>query len=293
MSKQEVKQKGTAKGLAKTKNAIISAFDENENGEIDIVDVIAKGLRVPGIKINRDEFLEKQLFKRYPKEVIDVAIAESPMKAHIPVSEIDKIADEVIKFERTCVSGISAVLGIPGGWAMVATLPADIIQYYGYLLRATQKLLYLYGFPQINIQEQNGKFDDETMNTIILCLGVMHSVAGANKVLKLAANSLAVGVEKKLLKLPLTKGFIYPMVKEIASWFGKTMNKKIFAGFFRKAIPVVGGVLGGGITYVSFKPCCKKLKGTLRDTILSNPDYKVSLEEASLVKEFSEHNPQD
>ena len=57
------------------------------------------------------------------------------------------------------------------------------------------------------------------------------------------------------------------------------MTKEIFAGFFKKAIPVFGGVLGGTITYVSFKPCCDKLKKSLQDTILSNPKYKPVYEE--------------
>ena len=45
------------KRLQKAKAAIIKAFDENNNGEIDIEDVIIKGLRIPGIKINRAAFL--------------------------------------------------------------------------------------------------------------------------------------------------------------------------------------------------------------------------------------------
>lgn len=276
----------TEKGLQKAKTAIINAIDENGNGEIDIEDVIIKGLRIPGIKINRNEFLQKQLFKLYPQEVIDVAIAESPMKAKIPVQEIDKIADEVIKFERNCVSGISAALGVPGGWAMVATIPADIAQYYGYLLRATQKLLYLYGFPQIDAEEQGNKFDDGTMNTLIICFGVMYGTAGANNALKAMAKALGVGVEKQLLKKALTKGTIYPIVKSVAKWFGVKMTKEVFAGFFKKAIPIVGGVLGGGITYLSFKPCCDKLKKSLQDTILSNPKYKPVLEDDMIINEI-------
>ena len=63
------------------------------------------------------------------------------------------------------MSGISLALGAPGGVAMVATLPADIAQYYGYMLRAIQKLLYLYGFPEINV-ENGVNIDDETMNLI-------------------------------------------------------------------------------------------------------------------------------
>lgn len=284
----EASSEMSEKGLQKAKKAIINAIDENGNGEIDIEDVIIKGLKIPGIRINRAEFLQKQLFKLYPQEVIDVAISESPMKANIPVKEIDKIADEVIKYERNYVSGISAALGIPGGWAMVATIPADIAQYYGYLLRATQKLLYLYGFPQIDTEEKGNKFDDATMNILIICLGVMYGTAGANNALKAMAKALGVGVEKKLLKKALTKGTVYPIVKSVAKWFNVKMTKEVFAGFFKKAIPVVGGVLGGGITYLSFKPCCDKLKKSLQDTILSNPKYKPVYEDDMIVNSIDD-----
>lgn len=287
---QEPEEKSDSR-LQKAKSAIVNAIDENGNGEIDIEDIIIKGLRVPGIRINRAEFLQKQLFKLYPQEVIDVAIAESPMKAKIPVSEIDKLADSVIKFERNCVSGISTALGVPGGFAMVATIPADIIQYYGYLLRATQKLLYLYGFPEINTEEEGSKLDDGTLNTLIICMGVMYGVANANIALKAIAKAFAIGVEQKLLKKALTKGVIYPIVRKTATWFGIKMTKSVFAGFFKKAIPIVGGVLGGGITYLSFKPCCEKLKKELQDTILSNPKYSPILEDDMIINSINDDNP--
>ena len=53
----------TEKGLQTAKTAIINAIDENGNGEIDIEDIIIKGLKTPGIRINRAEFLQKQLFQ--------------------------------------------------------------------------------------------------------------------------------------------------------------------------------------------------------------------------------------
>ncbi|MBQ2710372.1 MAG: hypothetical protein IJF66_00305 [Clostridia bacterium] len=279
----------TQKGLEKIKQGILKAIDENGNGEIDLEDVIIKGLRVPGIRIKREDFLRKALMKHYPQEVIDVAVEQSPMKAKIPLAEIDKIADEVIKFERNCVSGISAALSIPGGVAMVATIPADIAQYYGYLLRATQKLLYLYGFPEIDTGEQGSKFDDGTMNTLMVCFAVMYGAVGANNALKQIATALSKGIEKQLLKKALTKGTVYPIVKNVATkWFGTKMNKQIFAGFFRKSIPVVGGVIGGAVTYFSFKPCCDKLKKSLQDTILSNPQYKPTLEDDMIIDECIE-----
>ena len=62
------------------------------------------------------------------------------------------------------------------------------------------------------------------------------------------------------------------------------MTKQVFAGFFKKTIPVVGGAIGGGITYLSFKPCCDKLRSTLQDTLLSNPNYHATEEECCIIK---------
>lgn len=272
------------KNLAiKARDAVINALDQNGNGEVDIVDIIIMAMKTPGIHISRSSFLQKELFKNHTQDVVNKAIETTPAKAGISSTEIDKIADETIKFERTCVSGISTALGVPGGWAMVATIPADIIQYYGYTLRAAQKLLYLYGFPEIDSPEDGLQLDTETINNLILCLGVMNGVAGANNAVKGMAKALAIGVEKKLLNAALTKGTFYPLVKAIAKWFGIKMTKAIFAGFFKKAIPIVGGAIGGGITFFSFKPCCKRLKEALRDTMLSNPNHKSTDEENDFV----------
>jgi hypothetical protein len=272
--------------IVKSKNYVINAVDVNGNGEINIEDFIILGLRTPGIRVNRSDFLKKELMNNYPEDVIDDAITYNPAYAKISVSEIDKIADEVIKFERNCVSGISAALGMPGGFAMAATIPADIAQYYGYMLRATQKLMYLYGFPEIDTTEKGHKIDSETMNLLIICLGVMYDVQGTNTALKAVATALGKGVEEKLLRAALTKGTIYPLVKNVSKWFGVSMTKQVFAGFFRKAIPVVGGVLCGGITYLSFKPCCDKLKASLQNTLLSNPDYQATEEEIIISNEI-------
>lgn len=263
----------TKEVAAKSQQAIVNAIDQNGNGEIDIEDVIIMGLKVPGVRIDRAHFLQKEFQTKLPQAVIDDAIAYNPLHAGISLELINNIADEVIKYERTCVSGISAALGMPGGIAMAATIPTDIAQYYGYMLRATQKLMYLYGFPAINMEEKGQTFDSETLNILIICLGVMYGAAGASNALKAMAKALAAGVEKQLLRRALTKGTIYPIVKSVAKWFSVKMTKEVFAGFFKKAIPVVGGVIGGGITFLSFKPCCDKLKASLQNTMLSNPDY--------------------
>lgn len=266
-----------------TQQSVVKVIDVNGNGQADIEDFIILGLKTPGIRIQREDFLRAEFMKKFPKDTIEKAIASTPAQSGIPIEDINEIADQVIQYERNCVSGISAALGVPGGFSMVATIPTDIVQYYGYMLRAAQKLMYLYGFPEIDTNENNQKFDSETLNILILCLGAMYGVQGANAAIKALAKAFAEGVQKKMMKAALTKGTIYPIVKSISKWFGVNMTKQVFSGFFKKAIPVVGGVIGGGLTYLSFKPCCLKLKHSLEDTILSNPSHKSDHEETALV----------
>ena len=267
-----------------THEALVKAIDQDGNGMIDSTDLIIIALKVPGVKVNREVFLRKELARHCSQEMIDCAVRETPAIAGIDPALIDKLVDETIKFERNAVSGISAVLGMPGGAAMVATIPADIAQYYGYMLRAAQKMMYFYGFPELDITGDGVNINTETINSLTVCLGIMYGVANANIAIKAMAKAFATGVEKQLMRKALTKGTIYPIVKSIAKWFGKRMTKEIFAGFFKKAIPVVGGIVGGGLTYATFKPCCNRLKKTLCNTSLSNLQYETTEEEEKVFE---------
>ena len=200
------KAKGTVgkakESLADTKSIVIDKLDANGDGQVGIEDIIILSLKAPGVYINREAYLKAQFFKNHHQDIVDKAIQLSPALAGISSEEIDKIADQAIISERTKVSGISAALGAPGGVAMAATIPADVIQYYGFTLRAVQKLLYLYGFPDVDSGESEGlQLDEQTMNTIILCLGTMYGVAGANNAIKAVARGLANGVNKKLMSI--------------------------------------------------------------------------------------------
>ena len=280
----------TKEVVKKSKDKALETMDVNNDGRVDIEDIIIMSLKTPGVGISRSEFLRKELMKNYPEEIIEKAIKTTPAKAGISIEEIEPISDAVIKYERNCVSGISAALSMPGGVSMVATLPADIIQYYGYMLRAAQKLMYLYGFPEIDVKENGQTFDSETLNILIICLGVMYGVAGANNALKAMARGLANGISKKIMTTALTKGTLYPMVKKIAKWFGVNMTKKMLSGIVQKSLPIVGGVIGGGITYMTFKPCCDKLKESLNDTLLSNPNHVETEEEKNIIIDDADYD---
>ena len=260
-------------------NAIV---DSKKKNSISVQDIIKASFSIPGVYINRDEFLRKEFVRYYSKECIEDAVKTTPAQAGIDSKIIDKLSASVIRFERLCVSGISVALGVPGGWAMAATVPADLAQYFAYTLRAAQKLLYLYGFPQISKDKADFGLDTETMNELILCLGVMFGVSGANHALKALAIGLGNGVEKKLLNTALTKGSFFPLISSIVKWFGVKLTKGTFASVVKHSIPVASGFISGGITFATFSPCCKRLKESIKDTYLSNTDYHPSPEEEKL-----------
>ena len=195
--KAALKTKDTA---VMTKEEILKKIDQDGNGVIDSVDLILMAMKVPGVKVKRDVFLKKELIRYCEQDVIDKAIETTPAKAGIDPEIISKITDEVIKFERNAVSGISTALGMPGGVAMVATIPADIAQYYGYMIRAAQKMLYLYGFPELDVSDRDVQLDSETLNSLTVCLGVMYGVANASNAIKAMAKALGTGVENFLIK---------------------------------------------------------------------------------------------
>ena len=80
---------------------------------------------------------------------------------------------------------------------------------------------------------------------------------------------------KKLPQEAITKGFIYPVVKKIASILGVQMSKKIFANGVSKVVPVVGAVTSGALTYITFNAMAEKLRKHLAKDDLANVEiYK-------------------
>lgn len=231
---------------------------------------------LPMVHIDREKFLYKELIKYYPKEQVEIAIKNNPAYAGIPVSVISKIARHCINYETNKVSSISFAAGLPGGFAMAGTIPADVAQYFGHVLRILQKLVYLYGWEELI--GDDGSFDDETTNMLTLFVGVMFGVNGAATTITKLSASAAQRASKTIASKALTKGTIYPIVKKIAQVLGVKMTKDTFAKGVSKVIPVIGGVTSGGLTYVTYKPMANKLKKHLETLKWCDASYYSNLE---------------
>lgn len=250
---------------------------------IDIVELLQKAAKLPGVAINREEFLKKELDNYCTDEVISLAIKKNPAFADISRETINKIADEVIKSETTKVTSVSAAAGLPGGFAMAATMPADLVQYFGFLLRVMQKLAYLYGFERFDLSEE--EISPETNSDFIIFLGVMFGVKGANAAVKKVGIVLAHKISKSVTTKAIEKGVLYPVVRKIAQQIGLKLAKQTLTKGLAKTVPILGAGVNGFLTYSSFKPCALRLQKSFKELPLSDPDfYKEKREfEADIV----------
>lgn len=233
--------------------------------------VLAESAKLPMVKIDRELFLRKELRDKYSPEIVEKAIQYNPAYAGICVEDINKIAKSCIAAETTTVTALSAAAGLPGGFAMIGTVPADLAQYFGHVLRILQKLIYLYGWNDLSLDSK--EMSEETKNLLILFVGVMFGINGAVNTVNKLADQVAKQVVKKLPQKALTKGVIYPVVKNVARLLGVQMTKQIFARGAAKIVPVVGAVVSGGLTFVTFKPMSEKLRKHLASSELANVEH--------------------
>lgn len=117
---------------------------------------------------------------------------------------LDKVAKNIVSKRTTQTAGASFVAGLPGGLAMAGTVSLDTLQFLGMALKIAQELAYLYGFE--DLWKEDGIDSERVKNELILFLGTMFGVGGANTALRLVSTNMA--------KQALTKTIYYPIIKK-------------------------------------------------------------------------------
>ncbi len=231
----------------------------NIEKEVALESIVTTAVQIPGVKVNRNKFLAEAFADSdVPiQEILDLG----PVAAGISQETLSKIAGKLI-FNRTSQSSIASfVTGIPGGLAMAATIPADVLQFFGMSLRLAQELSYLYGAQDL---WQNGQIDDERVrNQLLLYCGVMFGVSGAVSGVRVLSTQIAKTTLKKLPQKALTKTFWYPMIKQIGKALSIKVTKNTVAQAVSKSIPVLSGVISGGLNFASMLPMANRLQSAL------------------------------
>jgi hypothetical protein len=225
-------------------------------------DVLQSIFAMPGIAVDRNDFLRRQLKGKSERQIARIIEDGIPVRKVIGDKETERLANSVINNHATIATSISTLSGIPGGLAMAAAIPADILQYYFNVFVVSQKLAYLYGYP--DLRDESNKLSETAANVLTLFVGTMSGVDVANQAVKVMSQSLAKEVSKQLPKYALTKTLPYQISKKVAAELGIKLTKSTFSKGISKAIPILGGLVSGAITLATFRPGALKLLKVLQ-----------------------------
>lgn len=232
--------------------------------------VLSTCLGLPFVKVDRAEFLTKELSKFCTPTEVVTALNGSTLSV-LSKKEIDKLANQCISYHLTMVCGTSALMGLPGGWWMAGTIPTDLTQFYGHILSLMQKLIYLYGWPALT--NANNQLDDESINIMTLFVGAMMGNKMAVEALNKVALQVGMNAGEKLSETMLAQYVI-----RIAEWIGVSMTKDSFAKGVGKVLPLVGAPISATITYYTFRPMARRLKKHLDEL------YEMRREHGGIVR---------
>ena len=232
--------------------------------------LMGAALALPGAKVNRTKFLTSQLRSHCSEEQVQEAIKSRPAVAGVSKGTIDRLADGCVKSHLIKSSVISFATGIPGGWAMAGSIPTDLVNFYWNAIVLSQKLAYLYGWPDAFIE--NDEVDDETKNWITLLIGSMMGASKANQAISVVAKRFAEHLALSLPKKALTKTVGYSVIRQVARWIGVQVTKASFARGISRVVPVIGGVASAGVTVLFMRPMARRLKKHLQELYFAQED---------------------
>lgn len=240
-----------------------------------------------GVAIDRKAYLRSELAGIYDSETVEAALAASPQVAGVDPEKVDGLADAAIMLEAGRVAGLSALAGIPGGLVALGTIPADILQFFAHALRVEQKLAYLYGWESLELQE--GSVDDFDMYQLILLLGVMMGVEGTGEALaRLAPNAAELGFAEALRMKGESDQAWYLPIKKVLSEVGTNATKGTFVEAAIRGVPLLAGLVSGGVTLITFRFGALALKNLLRELPEATGPVRDEAELVELAQKLEE-----
>lgn len=273
--------------------AVLGDLPDSQRMEAETfaIEFLKRVLRLRGVRIDREHFLRAELHRRGVSEAaIDQAIAKNPASAGVGVEMLDRIAADVVEFETRKSTAMSFAAGVPGGFAMLGTIPADITQFYVHAFRIMQKVAYVYGWT--SFLEDADEIDDETLGKLAAFLGVMMGVGGASvAVTNFAASVARPAVQKQIAGIALTKTAWYTPMKQVLRVIGVKLTKDSFARTVAKTVPLAGGVVSGGLTYATLRVQSGRLIRHLRRLPPPHVDAEEYLAGLDVVDEGRKSGP--
>lgn len=244
--------------------------------------------RLPIVRVDREEFLRKQFAG---SEHLDKIIADGPHAVLSPEA-LEKRAKAIVRSATMKTASVSFATGIPAN--PLVALPAgaaDVASYFGFAINMAQQLAYLFGEDEL-FDGGAEEITEEAKVRIVAYLGVMFGASGASVLINQLSAEAGKNLGKKVATSGLMKTAWYPLLKKVGAVVGKKVTTKTVEKTITKSVPVIGGAVSGGLTFVTFRPMGYRLADTLAKGLRGehdeyddlSPEFKASLVEGEVVQ---------
>lgn len=228
--------------------------------------------KLPVVRVDREAFIRKQFGG---SEHLDVILERGPQTVY-SVESLRQKANALIKNSAAKTSVVSFASGLPGNpVVMIAAGGADVAQYFGFAINLAQQIAYLFG--EDDLFDGGAELSEAAQIRVIAYLGAMFGAAGAAGLISNTSKIAGANLGKKVAAQALTKTAWYPLVKKVGAVIGMKITKKTVEKTITKAVPVFGGVVSGGLTYVTFRPMGHRLADTLVKNLNGGFDDELEL----------------
>lgn len=229
--------------------------DEMYDKAIQVIGVVTK---LPVVRVDREAFLRKE-FADSPH--LEQILVGGPHSVYT-VEALEKRAKAIVHRSTLRASGVSFAAGLPANLAvMVPAGAADVAAYFAFALKMAQQIAFLYGEDDL-FEGGNTQLTEEAKVRVIAYLGVMLGASGAAALVAQISGQAGTHMGKKVASKALTKTVWYPVVKKIGAAIGQKVTKQTVQKTVTKAVPVLGGVVSGGLTFATFRPMGRRLSTT-------------------------------
>lgn len=259
---------------------------KNEDQLYDVlIQTVGAATQLPFVKVDRRDFLTKQ-FKNHPE--LDTILALGP-QAVFTLGSLKRKSQKIIDNATRQTTLVSFTAGLPGNPFVAAGAgTVDVVQYFGFALNLAQQIAYLYGEDEL-FTGKSQTLSEEAKFRVITYLGIMMGASGAAALLPQVAKTAGKNIGKKVARQALTRTTWYPMLKKVGATLGYRITRQTVQSSITKALPLIGGVISGGLTYMTFKPMgeeltktlAKNLKGDFDDHLVLRPEFVKAKKKSS------------
>ncbi len=186
--------------------------------------------------------------------------------ALVPARELDRLADRFVNGNRLMATGSGAVMGLPGGLLMLATIPADISALTFYAFRMVSGIAQSYGS---ETRSEEGR---------TLALLIFAGATGLETISVAGSQVVLSSLTKNVLTKPYQDLIFKRVIREVAKDLGLNATRQGLS----RVVPVLGSVVGGTTNYIFMSNLATRAKNHYRMRLL---------ETSSKPAEPGEENP--